>query len=61
MKGASEKGFFDVSSGFEHSAGRASDHVNHGDEGLHVAVSTGPGPHRLEQAVESVQAGIGVG
>lgn len=53
--------FFDVSSGFEHSAGRASDHVNHGDEGLHVAIAAGPGPCCLEQAVEPFQTGVGIG
>lgn len=40
--------FFDVSSGFEHGTCRASDHVNHSDEGLGVAVTTSSGAGCLE-------------
>ena len=53
--------FFDVSSGFEYGTGRAADHVDHGYKGLDIAVSTGPCPCCLEQAVESFQAGVGIG
>ena len=44
----------DESSGFKYLANGAGDQVDHGDEGLFIAVSTGSGTSGLEQAVESL-------
>ena len=51
---------FDVSCGFENGTCWACDHVDHGDEGPGVAVAPGSRPGGLEQAVQTLHAGIGV-
>ena len=53
--------FFVILNGFQDRARRAADQVNHGHEGLGVAVAAGSGPSGLEQAVEAFETGIGIG
>ena len=55
------KGFLDASSGFQDRAGRTGDEVDHGDERRFEPVSPGSCPGRLEQPIEPLQAGVGVG
>lgn len=52
---------FDALNGFFHFADGRGKQIDHGDEGPLVAVATGPRPGRLKDAVESHQAGIGIG
>jgi len=56
-----DNGLFDVSCGFEDGTCWACDHVDHGDEGPGVAVTSGSCPGGLKQAVQALHTGIGVG
>ena len=53
--------FFDVSCGFQNLPRRAGDQVDHGHEGLGIAVAPGSCARGLEQPIESFKACVGVG
>ena len=50
-----------ISNVFEHRTDRAADHVDHGDEGLFVAVTPRSGAGFLEKTIQPLQPGIGIG
>ena len=52
---------FVISCGFENGTCGAGDHIDHGGEGLGVAVSTGTCSGGLEKAVQAFHPGIGIG
>ncbi len=52
---------YDASNGFRDVADRGGEQVDHGDEGGRVAVAAGAVPGGLEDRVQALQAGVGMG
>ncbi len=61
LRSAVHDWFFDVSCGFQNLPRRAGDQVDHGHEGLGIAVAPGSCARGLEQPIESFKACVGVG
>jgi hypothetical protein len=56
-----KKRLLDVSNGFEEISEWGGEQVDDGDVGCGISVSSGTGPCGLEDAVQALEAGVGVG
>lgn len=56
-----ENGRYDAADGFRDIADRGCEQVDHGDEGGGAAVAAGPVAGGLEDRVQALQAGVGMG